>query len=206
MSTLNKEIYNQKAACYEKKWEAYLRHTHLKFLARIDTSEDEAILDLSCGTGLLAKELKSEGFPFKKLVLNDPSEKMLAIARTRLESSDKISFTNYSVEHLDFEEEQFDRIFCLNAFHFYSLQQQILHKVHALLKPGGHFYVLDWNRSGFFRFINRIIDWNTSEHIETKSLGEFEKMLVNSNLFTSSKQEWYWRYWKFFFTEAIKRR
>ncbi len=204
MSDYTTEAYNRKASTYEKRWERYLHHTHKEFLKRIETGSGDTILDLSCGTGLLAREIIDRDFPFSKMVLNDPSENMLGIARQRLSHQANIDYTNYKVEGLQHEENQFDRIFCLNAFHFYSTQQQVTEKIYALLKPGGRFYILDWNRSGFFVIVNNIIRWTTSERINTKSLIEIKEMLQKSRFGITVSDEWNWRYWKFLFVEAKK--
>lgn len=204
MSDYTTEAYNRKASTYEERWKSYLRHTHKEFLKHIETGSRDAILDLSCGTGLLAKAMIDRGLQFDRLILNDPSEQMLAIARERLSTSPNVSFTNFSAEQLKFEEKQFDRILCLNAFHFYECQQQVLEQIHALLKPEGRFYLLDWNRTGLFIIVNKIIRWTTSERINTRSLAEIEEMLQKRRLEIKVSDEWNWRYWKFLFVEAEK--
>ena len=204
MTDYTTEAYNRKASTYEQRWESYLRHTHKEFLDSIETGSRDTILDLSCGTGLLARKMINHDFSFSKMVLNDPSANMLAIARRRLSHQTNVEFTNYKVEELQHAENQFERMFCLNAFHFYSEQVQIIKKIHALLKPGGTFYILDWNRSGFFIPVNQIIRWSVSERINTRSLPEAEEMLWQSNFSIRASDEWNWRYWKFFFVEAKK--
>lgn len=204
MSDYTTKAYNRKASTYEKRWESYLHHTHKEFLKRIETGNDDTILDLSCGTGLLAREITDRDFPFSKMILNDPSKNMLAIARRHLSHQDNIDFTSYNVKEMQHEENKFDRIFCLNAFHFYTTQQQTIEKIYALLKPGGRFYILDWNRAGFFVLVNKIIRWSTSERINTRSLIEIEEMLQKSRFRIKVSDEWNWRYWKFLFVEAEK--
>ncbi|SMO95222.1 class I SAM-dependent methyltransferase [Fodinibius sediminis] len=114
MSEQTISAYNRQAASYEAKWKNYLVHTHEAFLRRFKTTDGDTILDVSGGTGLLAKMLVDGNYAFKHLVINDPSEKMLAIARDRLSDEERISFSNDWAEEISVKSNQFDRIFCLN--------------------------------------------------------------------------------------------
>ncbi|MBN2732267.1 MAG: class I SAM-dependent methyltransferase [Balneolaceae bacterium] len=197
-------VYNNRASFYEAKWKAYLNHTHKAFLRDIETTENDIILDVSGGTGLLAKMMIDKNHPFKQLVINDPSAGMLDIARKRLSNESNINFTNYSAEDLSFEANHFDRILCLNSFHFYTEQEDFLKRCYTMLRPDGKLYLLDWNRVGFFRVVNKIIKWSTSAHIATRSLIEYEHMLRQGGFAINKTDNWNWRYWKFFFVEAEK--
>lgn len=201
-STVN--AYNRQAKEYESKWKKYLEHTHDGFLHRIKTDADDRILDVSGGTGLLARQLIDRGYAFDHLVVNDPSDEMLAVARDRLSDHPNISFANKKAEELPYDENHFDRIFCLNSFHFYINQQHVLNRFHRIIKPGGNLYLLDWNRSGFFTFVNRMIQWSSNEFIDTRSLAELRRMIRKSGFTLQNSESWSWRYWKFLFIEAEK--
>ena len=196
--------FNQKAEQYEEKWKDYLRHTHERFLQRIITSPGETILDVSAGTGLLAQELISSQYPFARLVLNDPSRQMLKLAGERLGDEPRISFTQFLAHELPFDPGQFDRILCLNAFHFYREQQRVMRRFCDILKPAGRLYLLDWNRSGFFRIVNCLIRRSETEHVDTRSLTEMIRMADNAGFRIDSRESWRWRYWKFLFMESTK--
>ena len=196
-------FYNRRAPAYEAKWEKYLAHTHSAFLNRIETTAGDTILDASCGTGMLAQQLIEGGYPFDHLTLNDPSEQMLSITRGRLPDRPHLSFSNHLAEELCYDH-RFDRIFCLNSFHFYTSHQQVLDQFYKMLKPGGRLYLLDWNREGFFRIINQIIKLGTAANINTRSLPELKGMLSNSGFRLHSPEAWSWRYWKFLYIEGSK--
>lgn len=162
------------------------------------------MLDVSGGTGLLAKLLVEQSYSFDHFVINDPSEEMLTIARKRLADEPNISFSNYKANELPFEERHFDKIFCLNAFHFYHDQQQVLENFYTLLKPRGQLYLLDWNRTGFFKIVNHLITWGIIQYIDTRSLSELERILQKSGFTIQTSDQWNWRYWKFLYIEAGK--
>ncbi|PAU95743.1 hypothetical protein CK503_01400 [Aliifodinibius salipaludis] len=189
---------------YEQKWGAYLDHTHQRLLKYIEVDPSDVILDPSAGTGLLAKKLIDRKSSFDHLVVNDPSDEMLTIARQRLSSNPSISFANHKVQHLSYPPNYFTKIICLNSFHFYKNQQQVLGQFYNILKPGGKLYILDWNREGFFQIFNQLIRWTNSEYINTCSLGELKQMMSAQKFNIKISHSWNWRYWKLLLLEGIK--
>lgn len=197
--------YNEKASTYEEKWKHYLEHTHRAFLQRITTTENDRLLDASGGTGLLARRLIDQHFPFKKLIVNEPAEKMQEIAQEKLKEENYLQFTGFRVKQIPQNLGPFDQIFCLNSFHFYPDQPKVLELFSRLLKPSGRVYILDWNRAGLFVTINKLIAWSSSEYIDTRSQQEMNIMLKNADFDVSQSESWNWRYWKFFFITADKK-
>lgn len=200
--THNRHSYNRQAAGYEKRWKAYLDHTHKEFLRRIEVRKADRVLDISCGTGLLAEELIKRNAPFGELVLNDISEEMIAIARQRVGEHPNINFIDYPADQFPEPAQLFDLILCLNAFHHYGNQKQVVEHFHTHLKPGGRVCILDWNRIGLFRPVNKIINWITPEHIETRSDREMKALLTQAGFTIQSLDIWPFRYWRFFYFEA----
>jgi ubiquinone/menaquinone biosynthesis C-methylase UbiE len=201
-STINR--YNLKAEKYEQWWHKYLDHTHRMLLKHIKLDPSDVILDPSGGTGLLAQKLIDQNYSFEELVINDPSDEMLAIARQRFSDKPTISFNNLKVQDLSYPQNYFSKIICLNSFHFYEQQEQVLNQFHKLLKPDGKLYILDWNREGFFRIVNTLIRWSNSEFINTRSLLELRQMMSNNRFTIQTSHSWNWQYWKLMFVEGIK--
>ena len=199
------DSYNQKAERYENRWKDYLLHTHQKFLSLIQTGPKDIILDASCGTGLLATEIIKLGFPFKELVLNDISGKMLLAAKDRLAGIKSISYSQSPVTNLPFNDDHFTSLFCLNAFHNYDDHSQVLREFNRLLGDGGDLYILDWNREGWFRFINKLIQWYVPETINTCSATEIELLLRREGFDLLKMNTWYYKYWNFFAVKAHKK-
>lgn len=196
--------YNRKANNYENKWQDYLVHTHKEFLQRVEVNEGDRILDVSCGTGLLAEELISANAPFSELVLNDISHEMISIAKKRLNDLPNVSFTEFPAGQIHHLNKTFDLILCLNAFHHYEHQEQVVQNFHNLLAPGGKVCILDWNRIGLFRPVNSIIKRFASEHIDTRSEIEMKELLTETGFQIKVMHSWAFRYWRFYFIEAVK--
>jgi ubiquinone/menaquinone biosynthesis C-methylase UbiE len=131
---------------------------------------------------------------------------MLQQAKERLRDVKGIEYTNCFCEQLSFRENCFDKICCLNSFHYYTDQKLILSHFHTFLKPGGTLYILDWNRTGSFRVINKIIDLLSPEHINTRSKEETLQLLGNSGFTPIHHSTWGFRWWKFYFISAQKQK
>ena len=196
--------YNQTAAEYEDRWENYLSHTHERFLEGVEIQPDDHMLDLSCGTGLLAKYIIDRGDSFQQLVLNDIAVDMQAHARKRFEGKPHITFSSFSAQSIKQTEHHFDKIFSLSSFHNYPQQAQVLAECHRVLKPGGHLYLLDWNRSGLFRLKNGLIKMMVPERIDTRSTREITSLLLEQNFKITAVDEWYHRSWKFYYVISKK--
>jgi len=195
--------YDKLSKNYDRNFSAYLEHTHQRMLNRISLSPGEKILDISCGTGLLAGQLLNN-HPDIGLVLNDPSEGMIVRAKKRLKSYDSVTFTNYTAEKFPSGRQLYDSVICLNSFHYYAGQQRVIQNIYSILKPGGTFYLLDWNRQGWFHLPNKIISLMSPEHINTRSLPEIQHLLTEEGFSIKYSGRWAFRFWKFYMVEAVK--
>lgn len=198
------KAYNRLAKKYDEKWKGYLTHTHRKMLSVFTSGEDHTILDVSAGTGLFAHHLLADDYPYSELVLNDISGKMLKVARQRLKDREDVFFTEFPAEELEFEDETFESVVSMSAFHNYADQAMSLSEIYRVLKPGGKFYLLDWNRKGLFRLVSFYIDKTTDEVIQTRSADEVRKMLGDASFQINTSEEWKYLYWNFFLTVAQK--
>ncbi|MDE5792607.1 MAG: class I SAM-dependent methyltransferase, partial [Oscillospiraceae bacterium] len=79
-------------------------------------------LDTGCGTGTLAEKIM-KNFANINLTLCDPSEKMLAITKQKLNKYNNIKFINVSTQHMQFENE-FDVITAVQAHHYLTMENR----------------------------------------------------------------------------------
>jgi ubiquinone/menaquinone biosynthesis C-methylase UbiE len=108
---------------------------------------DDAILDLGSGSGrnacLMARYLDGRG----RIVGLDIGEEMLAQARRRCRRLPNVTFEKRSIDGLLPYAEEFDRVFISFVLHGF-LQQgrlQIIANARRALRPGGRFFILDYN-------------------------------------------------------------
>ena len=116
-------------------------------IAHIGIRPDDAILDLGCGTGhndcLMAKYLSDAG----KIVGLEIGEEMIEQFKRKCAGRFNVSLMRQRIEEaLPFENE-FDKAFISFVFHGFpdSEREKIARNVFKGLKPGGEFFILDFN-------------------------------------------------------------
>lgn len=110
----------------------------------------QSVLDLGCGTGTLAIELKRQ-YPTVQVLGIDPDEKALRRAKkkaTRAETS--VQFDRGFGNALPYETDSFDRVFSSYMFHHLEEpdREDTLREVIRVLKTDGAFHLLDFTSGG----------------------------------------------------------
>ena len=106
----------------------------------------QRVLDVGCGTGTLATLIK-QLYPDVEVVGLDPDPKALARARRKAARAGvSIQFDQGFGDELPYPEAWFDRV--LSSFMFHHLppdeKGKTVRAVRRVLKPGGEFYMLDF--------------------------------------------------------------
>jgi len=107
----------------------------------------QSILDLGSGTGrndcLMAQKIGSRG----KIVGLDISNEMLSQSLLRCREYPNMSFEKQRIELPLAYKQEFDKVFISFVLHGFEDDQKlgIIHNAYRALKPGGAFYILDYN-------------------------------------------------------------
>jgi ubiquinone/menaquinone biosynthesis C-methylase UbiE len=110
-----------------------------RLLDFVSVRSDQTILDIATGTALvaipLAKAVEQKG----SVIGVDMATEMLAQARTKIkaEGINNLELIEADIELIDFDNEQFDIIFCCSGLVFISDIPALLDKCYRWLKPGG---------------------------------------------------------------------
>lgn len=105
----------------------------------------QRILDIGCGTGILALLLKRQN-PDVEVIGIDPDPKALRRAQTKARRAGvSVQFDQGFADELPYEGRSFDRVFSSFMFHHLEAKdrEQTLSEVSRVLKPGGSFHLLD---------------------------------------------------------------
>jgi demethylmenaquinone methyltransferase/2-methoxy-6-polyprenyl-1,4-benzoquinol methylase len=97
------------------------------------------LLDVACGTGLVAAEAVKILGSAETITCLDPSEGMLAIARTRLAAR----FVPGCAEALPFPENSFDFLTMGYALRHVANLEEAFGEFHRVLRPGGKVLILE---------------------------------------------------------------
>ena len=137
----------------------------------------DRVLDIGCGTGTFATILKQR-YPGLEVTGVDPDPKALARARRKAEQANvSIHFDQGFADSLKFPAMSFDLIFSSFMFHHLegSNREKTLREVRRVLKPGGRFYLLDFEASssghGFFKL------FHTGERLRDNSEGRILSLM-----------------------------
>jgi ubiquinone/menaquinone biosynthesis C-methylase UbiE len=108
------------------------RPAHDEVVAQLRDHQSARVVDIACGTGILADRIERELHPANVYGV-DMSEGMLNQARSR---STKVQWLRGPAEQLPFEDGALDAVVTTSAFHFFD-QPAALREFHRVLAPGG---------------------------------------------------------------------
>ena len=135
MTANNPQSFDHFAEHYDQA--VSLERDHAFFLKHLPQRR-RRVLDVGCGTGLLAYELSQY---FESVVAIDLSAPMLAIAR-RKRSAANIDYREADADHLAIDE-TYDAIVSHTTFHHLQNISATLSALTAALEPGGRLILVD---------------------------------------------------------------
>lgn len=146
--------------------------------ALLDLAELESghrVLDIGCGTGSLAIEIRLRQ-PDIEVIGLDPDPKALARAKRKAERAGAaIKFNQGFSSALPYPGASFDRVF--SSFMFHHLQgeerEKTLQEVRRVVKPGGHLFLVDFDRSGSSKEhgLSRLVHSHYRDNVESCIVG-----------------------------------
>jgi ubiquinone/menaquinone biosynthesis C-methylase UbiE len=109
----------------------------------------ERVLDLACGTGLLARLAAPKVGPTGTVTGLDFNAGMLAVARALPSPSGaSISWVEGSAMAMDLLDRSFDVILCQQGLQFFPDKPKALRETHRVLAPGGRALLSVWKSAG----------------------------------------------------------
>ena len=104
--------------------------------------EGSHVLDVACGTGVLARAALNRTGPDGRVVGVDPAPGML-VAANEIESA--IDWALCGAEAMEFEDESFDCVVSQFGMMFFPDRQQSAIEMFRVLRPGGSLAIAVWN-------------------------------------------------------------
>jgi ubiquinone/menaquinone biosynthesis C-methylase UbiE len=134
--------YDKLAPTYDQRWSRYIDVTLRETLDSLHLEGDERVLDVPIGTGELASRLL-EKWPQLRITGVDLSPQMLKQAAAK-QSLSTVELHEACVTKLPFPDNEFDCVFCVNSFHYFSKPQSALGELRRVLRDGGRLVLVDW--------------------------------------------------------------
>jgi ubiquinone/menaquinone biosynthesis C-methylase UbiE len=113
-----------------------------RVLRAANVQAGDAVLDVACGTGVLAREAANLVGSSGSVVGVDINEGMLAVARQRMP---EVSWKIGPAESLPFEAKSFDRVVSQFGLMFFADQAKAIAEMGRVVRPGGAIAVAVWD-------------------------------------------------------------
>lgn len=139
--TVLREEYAREAGRYDRRWSAYVEGTTRETLRRLRVAENDRVLDVGCGSGVLLDRL-ARTVPGAGLAGVDLSGAMLDVARRRLGPG--VELCRAAAEALPCADASFDTVVSVSVFHFIRRPEAALREMRRVLAPGGRLVLTDW--------------------------------------------------------------
>jgi SAM-dependent methyltransferase len=118
-----------------------------EFIARLGLRPGEAVLDVACGTGNLARPAARAGACVTGL---DIAPNLLATARTlAAEESLTIRFDEGNAEELPYDDDSFDTVVSMFGAMFAPRPDRVAAELLRVTRPGGRIAMANWTAAGF---------------------------------------------------------
>jgi ubiquinone/menaquinone biosynthesis C-methylase UbiE len=131
---------------YEALWQAQLAEAQSTLLALASPAPGERVLDIACGTGLVAFDAARAVGPDGRVLGVDLSGRMIDVARQRaaeLQISN-CSFLRMDAEALALPDASFDLVLCALGLMYMPDPEQSLREIWRVLRPGGRVGLAVW--------------------------------------------------------------
>lgn len=116
-----------------------------ELLARVDLRPGERVLDVACGTGVVARGAAAIVGQDGAVTGVDISPDMIAVARALpAPEGAPMTWQVARAEEIPFDDESFDVVLCQQGVQFFEDRLAGLREIHRVLKPGGRLGVSIW--------------------------------------------------------------
>lgn len=132
-----------------------------KLIDVADPRPGERVLDVGCGTGIVARQVASRVEPTGKVTGLDVSSNMLAVARaTATQEGLTIELREGNAERLPFADSSFDLVLCQFALMFVTNKSVALTEMRRVVSQSGRVLISVWqglDRHPFYQTLHKII-------------------------------------------------
>jgi ubiquinone/menaquinone biosynthesis C-methylase UbiE len=120
-----------------------------RLVARAALQPGERVLDLACGTGLVARLAAPQVRPTGTVMGLDLNAGMLNVARSLPPPPGaSVTWIEGSAEAMDLADASFEVILCQQGFQFFPDKPAALREMHRVLVPGGRVLLSVWKSAG----------------------------------------------------------
>ena len=120
-------------------------------LANIQVAKNDTILDLACGTGIVARSILDKVVPDQPIVGVDLNEGMIRMAKQITQSdAPKFSWHVANAEGLPFEADTFSLIMCQQGIQYFPDEKAVLAEIHRVAVKDASLIISVWGGANDF--------------------------------------------------------
>jgi ubiquinone/menaquinone biosynthesis C-methylase UbiE len=132
---------------YEPLWRVQLAEAQTLLLRVASPQKGERVLDVACGTGLVALQAARAVGPTGRVLGIDLSARMVELAGARARHSRlQADFVRMDAEKLDLTAATFDVVLCALGLMYLPDPEQALREMKRVLRPGGRMVACVWGQ------------------------------------------------------------
>ena len=137
------QLANRQAEAYEALSGVFMRPSAELIVDSMGLGPGDQVLDLACGTGLVARAVWPRVAPGGRVVGVDVNPAMLGVARS-LAGESEIEWVESSAQQLPFEDAGFTHVVCQQGFQFLPDGSAAAGEAHRVLRDGGVLVATIW--------------------------------------------------------------
>ena len=144
-------------------------------LDAVPLSGDDSVLDVACGTGIVARKVRERIGPSARIVGVDLNDGMIEAARNLTDANSRsCEWRTADVTKLPFEGDTFSVAFCQQGLQFFPDQGLALQEIERVLRPGGRIALTVWSEaSALFKALAESLRRHVSGEVAERSLAPF---------------------------------
>ena len=131
---------------YERYLGPYLYEPYANYTKGRIKGSPKIVLEMAAGTGRVTRHIAEKIDNEAKLIATDINPKMLDIARKQVDATN-IEFLVADSQDLPFSDNSFDCVICQFGFMFLPDKQKGFNEAWRVLKPGGQFIFVTWDKA-----------------------------------------------------------
>jgi SAM-dependent methyltransferase len=134
------------AAAYEPLWRAQLAPAQAELMACAGPVPGERVLDVACGTGIIALDAAARVSPGGDVVGVDLSGRMIEVARRQAmqDEAENVHFERMDAERLELPDNSFDVALCALGLMYVPSPERAIMEMRRILRPRGRIALAVW--------------------------------------------------------------
>ena len=146
MTEINIEYKDAIPSKYERYLGPYLYEPYAIYTKGLIKGSPQFVLELAAGTGRATKHIAEKIGIEGKLIATDINPGMLNLAMKQI-NSNNVEFLEADTQNLPFPDNSFDCVICQFGFMFLPDRQKGFNEALRVLKPGGQFISVTWDKA-----------------------------------------------------------